>query len=239
MHTNRTNQTVQQQQQFIGSFIGKLLRDSFGKGPESVYVSIAGSIVTVYIRNFITSSERILLDHAQEELILRMRDKLMATLLPEISRYIGQMTGIVPAELYYDWRLDNRNGMLVALLPQDVPCAPAAKAGFEGKENLERELIRLQRQEQKAPEQLTSYEINQRTLVIIQNGILVTIEKELYKLGYGELLKKVKRTVSAQALWHGKTLEAILRKPVIDTFIDWDYAQDKSVMVLVMNPNIS
>ena len=50
------------QQTELASYIGKLLRDNFGKGPESVFVTIDQSVITIYLRNFISPTEKILIE---------------------------------------------------------------------------------------------------------------------------------------------------------------------------------
>jgi uncharacterized protein YbcI len=37
----------------IASHIGRLLRESFGKGPQSIYVNISSPFIVVYLRNFL------------------------------------------------------------------------------------------------------------------------------------------------------------------------------------------
>ncbi len=45
----------------VSNYISKFLRDNFGKGPESVYTTINDMYITIYIRNFISPPEKVLL----------------------------------------------------------------------------------------------------------------------------------------------------------------------------------
>jgi hypothetical protein len=47
------NQPIQQYQQSIASYMGKLLRDHFGKGPESVAVSVSDCYIVMYSAIFL------------------------------------------------------------------------------------------------------------------------------------------------------------------------------------------
>lgn len=169
-------------------------------------------------------------------IIHQMRETLFQTMIPELASYIEIVTGVKPEEFYYDWSLDNKSGMLVAFCPEPIPGGNDVNAAYEGKAELEQEMMRISQQAQKIPEELVSYEINARTLIIIRNGILVRIEKELIRLGYSELLKSVKRNLEKSYLHNTSSFETILKKRVTDVFVDWKFYTDKSITVIVMNP---
>ncbi len=228
------NQTINQYQQLIASYTGKLIREHFGKGPESAVVSIGSNYITVYIRNFLTPSERVLLEQNHEMIIHQMRETLMQSMIPEFASYIEIVTGVKPHEFYYDWSMDNKSGMLVAICPEPIPGGQDVNDAYEGKAEIENEIVRISQQAQKAPDELISFEINPRKLIIIRNGILVRIEKELIRLGHNELLKSVKRKMEKGYLHNNSSFESILNKRVVDCFVDWNFNSDRSVILLVM-----
>ncbi|AFC33384.1 hypothetical protein PM3016_6778 [Paenibacillus mucilaginosus 3016] len=227
------NQKVNQYQQLIGSYTGKLLRDHFGKGPESISVSMGGHFVTMYLRNFLTPSERVLLEQDHEMIIHQMREKLTQMMIPEITSYIQLVTGVKPSEFYYDWALHNKSGMLVGFVPEGFEEAPEVNENYEGKQRLEQEINKISRLVQREPDEIYSCELNARTILIIRKGILVRIEKELIRLGHGELLKGVKRNLEKTYMHNNNNFDEILNRQVLDSFADWNYSQDKSVMMLV------
>ncbi|MFC7678724.1 Na-translocating system protein MpsC family protein [Paenibacillus sp. GCM10028914] len=227
------NHTVHQFQQLIASYTGKLLREHFGKGPESVLVSIGGRYITIYLRNFLASSERILLQQEHVMIINQMRDKLMQMVNPEIIGYIHQLTGVKPSEIYYDWALHNQSGMITIICPDYLDQELELREDYYGKEELERAVLLISQQAQKPPEQLYSCEMNNRILLFVREGILVPIEKEFIRLGHGELLKEVKRNLDKNLLCNCEGFELILNRPVLDVFVDWNYELDKSIIVIV------
>lgn len=230
------NQQINQHQQLITSFAGKLLRDHFGKGPESVFVSIGDVFITIYWRNFLTPSERVLLEQDHILIIDQMREKLLQMMLPEIAGYIEIVTGNRPREFYYDWSLHNKTGMLVGICNEPFPYGQAVYEDYTGKEETEQELLRISQEVQKLPNELYSCEVNSRMLLVIRKGILVPIEKELIRLGHGELLKGVKRSLEKRYLHNNSWFEKILQRKVVDSFTDWDFELDKSVILLVLQP---
>ncbi|NMO94431.1 Na-translocating system protein MpsC family protein [Paenibacillus lemnae] len=230
------NQSIHQLQQLIASFTGKLLREHFGKGPESVLVSMGGQYITLYLRNFLTSSERMLVQQDHTMIVNQMREKLMQLVIPEVSGYIHSLTGCQPSEIYYDWALHNQSGMITVICPQPFAEVPDLREDYDKKAELEEEIILISEQAQKVPEQLQSYEINNRTLLFVREGILAPVEKEFIRLGHGELLKNVKRNLEKQYLYNQQVFEPILNRRMLDIFVDWNYAQDKSIIVMVTSP---
>ncbi|KPV43410.1 Na-translocating system protein MpsC family protein [Alicyclobacillus ferrooxydans] len=222
-----------QQRQQLAAYIGKLFRDSFGKGPEGVYVSFGGPIITVYVRNLMSATEQILMEQDQEETIMSIRAKLMQKLIPEIKANVEFVTGIELQEVYYDWALQNRSGMIVGIAREAF--GPVLAEDYMGKEQLHDEIKSISQRAQKAPEKMNSYELNPRTIVVVRSGTLVLIEKELIRTGYEVPLKYTKRNVEKRFLHNNSHFEAILDRRVVDLFVDWDFARDKSVIVFVLN----
>lgn len=229
-------QDSQQQQQFIGSTIGKLLRDSFGKGPESVYVATGSTFITMYLRNFLLSSERVLMEQGQEMTIHQIRSKLMQSLIPEMKAIVQHATGNRLREFYYDWNLHNKSGMFMGISSQPFKASETVNEEYAGKQILDQEIAKISQQMQKAPDDLYSCELNPRTLVVIRNGILVGIEKELIRLGLQDTLKTLKRNLEKSYFHNHSRFESILAKSVVDVFVDWDFDLDKSIITFILNP---
>ncbi|MBP2001941.1 uncharacterized protein YbcI [Paenibacillus shirakamiensis] len=225
----------QQTNQVIASFIGKLLREHFGKGPESVIVSAQDRYATVLLKNFLTSSERVLLSQNQDLIIHQMRAAIMKNVIPELSEYIRGTTDITPEAIYYDWNLSNKTGMLIIVFPtRNIELASGTT--FLGQHELEQEVIRVSEQVQRAPRSIASYELNPRTLLIVRTGVLTELEQELIHMELGDLLKSVKRNLEKGLLVNGVSAEHALRRPLLECFIDWDYVQDTSMIVLITQP---
>ncbi len=68
---------LKEQQKELAGFTAGLLRKHFGKGPESVFVSISEEIVCIYVRDLLTPVERVLLEREQYAMVYDTRDTLM------------------------------------------------------------------------------------------------------------------------------------------------------------------
>ncbi len=69
----------------LASHVGRLLRESFGKGPQSIHVSIRKPFVVFYMRGLVAPTEKILMEQDQVYSVQHTRDLLMKTLIPEIK----------------------------------------------------------------------------------------------------------------------------------------------------------
>ncbi|WP_419887469.1 Na-translocating system protein MpsC family protein [Neobacillus niacini] len=220
----------------LSSYISKTLRDSFGKGPESVHVSLGKTFIIVYIRNFLTPTEKVLLNQKQDESVQQTRDLVMDTLIPEIKAYIKIVTGMEIREFYYDWGLHNRSAMFTGICSDSTGIDVPINEEFTGKAELIDEINKLSSESEKKPEEIYACQINHRSIMVIRNGILVRIEKQLIRQGMQEHLKLAKRTLEKGLLHNNNHFEGILNHKIIDIFVDWDFDLDKSVIVFVINP---
>lgn len=220
----------------LASHVGRLLRESFGKGPQSVFVSIRRPFVVFYLRGLLSPTEKILLEQDQVMSIQHTRDLLMKTLIPEIKAYTSLIAGIQFQEFYYDWGLHNLTGVFVGIESGEDNLEAIKQEGYTGKEALEQEIIDISHLVQKAPEETYSCMLNDRTLLVIRNGILISIEKELIRLGFEGNLKLAKRNLEKGHFHNNNHLEPILDTKIIDAFVDWDVHLNKSVIVFVLDP---
>jgi len=227
----------QSPEQAISSYILKLLRDNFGKGPESVFVSIKNVFVTVYFRNFLSPIEQVLMEQNQQNIINHLRIKVFTSFIPEIKLYIEMITGNKIKEFYYDWSLNNKSGMFTCLCNNSFEDNDAYVENFYGKEGLETEIIKLSHYAQRAPDKISSYELNSRTILVVREGIMVRLEKELVRRGHQDILRAVKKEMEKTYLHNNIYLELILNKSIIDSFTAWDFQLDKSIFLFILNPD--
>ncbi|WP_257349868.1 DUF2294 domain-containing protein [Pseudalkalibacillus decolorationis] len=214
----------------IASFIGKMLRDNFGKGPGSVYVSIADPFVTIYVKGFLSPMERVLMGN-QKKQVEKTRDLLMESLGNEMKAYMKSATDIDIEEFYYDWSLEDQSGIFMGVGPLKTEFP-----SYMGQNLVHDEIAHMSKLAEKSPDVVESFLINSRTLIIRRDEILVQIEKEFISSGYEEILRLTKRSLEKRLLSESR-LESILNVEIADVFIDWDFDSDKSYVVLILNPN--
>ncbi|MCA1322106.1 DUF2294 domain-containing protein [Bacillus tianshenii] len=226
---------IKKSQLELASNIGRLLRDHFGKGPESIFVTISRPYITVYLRHFLTPMEQALINEKHELTVEETRDKLMLGLAPEMMELINNVSGLKIEEFYYDWTLANASGIFVGICADDD-----FRADYSYPESIkvDMEISNVSKIAEKAPNQIYSHQLNPRTLIVIRKGILVEIEKMLIELGFEEQLTIAKRKLEKGLLFQRKELfEEYLDVQIEDMFVNWDFKKDKSTIVFILNPN--
>ncbi|WP_238653104.1 Na-translocating system protein MpsC family protein [Paenibacillus piscarius] len=210
----------------LSSYTGRLLRERFGKGPESIHASIGEQCIALHIRNFIGPVERFLLNKEEEQAFRYTRELLMKSLLPELAAYLKENMAIEVGELFYDWGIHNASGMIVALIKNDGTLID----NYAGREEVHAQISEVSRKVQKEPVFIDSWWLGSRILIIKREGILIPLEKELISLGYENTLKTTKRKMEKRYLEDTTTIAPMLGKELSDIYVDWDFDKDTSVI---------
>ncbi|WP_100401219.1 DUF2294 domain-containing protein [Bacillus sp. FJAT-44742] len=219
----------------IAAYVGKMIRDHFGKGPRSVYVTIAPPYITMHLDDFLGPMESVLLGKNEQMTVFHIREKLMAKLLPEIKTYIFAVTDIEVKDFYYDWNLANKTGMFMGTVATNEE-SKNVDQDFSKKDVLEQETIAVSEEVQKAPDNIYSAQVNDRGFLVVREGILVPIEKEMISLGFVEDLKVAKRKLEKRKLHEARRFEKIFNKKIKDIFVDWETNLDKSITTFLIDP---
>ncbi len=221
----------------MASFTGKLFRDNFGKGPASVYVSIEKPFVTIYLRDFLTPMEQVLVRKKNHLKVEETRDLLMQELIPEIKAKLLETASIQVDKMYYDWSLKDRSGIVFGVIkPNNKEEKFDSYPDYSQKKAVHDEVIRVSKKAEKVPDKVESLYLNDRTLVVERKGVLVEIEKELIRSGFREQLRLSKRRLEKRLL-EKQVSEGILNTPVTDIFVDWDFDEDRSYIIYILKPN--
>ncbi|MBP2000661.1 uncharacterized protein YbcI [Paenibacillus shirakamiensis] len=217
---------VKEQTTQIASFTGKLLRNRFGKGPESVHVSIGKRGVAIHIRNFISPVEEFLLAKEEEQALRHTRELLMKSLMPELAAFLKSELTLDTQEMYYDWGFHNASGMIVGLFDSHQDKAEV----YKGQKSVHDHVIEVSGKVQKEPVNIDSWWLNSKTLIVVREGILIVLEKELLDLGYENVLRTTKRKMEKRFLDQDAKFTTVLDKKLSDLYVDWDFNRDRSVI---------
>ncbi|MFZ0474656.1 MAG: DUF2294 domain-containing protein [Halobacillus sp.] len=219
----------------IAGYIGKLLRDNFGKGPTSVYVSIKKPFVSIYLKDFLAPIERLLVGQKNYQKVEETRDLMFEELIPEMKATLRVSADLHIKNFYYDWSLENKTGVLLGVMDNSKSSEDHFYPEFPNKEMLEEEMIKVSEIAQKDPDHLNSMYLNNRTLVMERKGILTELEKELIREGNKEQLLLSKRKLEKRLL-DIKVFESILGVNIKDVFVDWDFYLDISYLIFIVKP---
>ncbi|NHM29397.1 Na-translocating system protein MpsC family protein [Neobacillus terrae] len=221
----------------MSSFVGRVLRDNFGRGPGNVFCTFSTPFIVFHISNFLSPMEKSLMMNDKAFFVHKTRDLMMETLLLEIKSQIELITEKKVIEFYYDWNLEAKTGMFLAVT-QDIELASEGQTNsYTNEEKVNQEMIQVSKEVEKPPGEITSLMLNPRTLIFIREKILVPIEKELIHFGCEETLKIVKRNLEKRVLYlHVNNFEEYLNVRITDYFVDWKFEEDKSYTIFMLKP---
>lgn len=217
----------------IAACIGKILRENFGKGPASVYVTLHPPFFIVHIRGFLTPMEKVLLQEKETRRVEDTRDILMQQLIPEICFHLQQIAGIETQDLYFDWNLEKQSGMLLGTINGENSSGKNTWPDELNYDQFNKKIFDLSEQHHKAPASAESFWLNSQMILIEKNGVFVEIEKELINSGFTEMLKTVKRSMEKRIVQEAD-LEKIIGRPVAESFFDWNFHEDLGYILLVL-----
>ncbi|WP_026696129.1 DUF2294 domain-containing protein [Peribacillus kribbensis] len=227
---------IRSREKELGSYIGRLLRENFGKGPGSVYATIAKPYITIYIKDFLTPVESRLMNRDQDTYVQKIRDMLMETLIEDIKAYISEHFGLKLKEFYYDWNLSTQSGMFIGIGEENTP--NDSDYSYTDQDSVHSVISKVSMEAEKSPEKVSSFLINPRTLLIIRDKILVSIEKELISLNFQETLIVAKRKLEKRLLLkHKPAFENYLKAKIENAFVTWDFELDQSSTIFILKPN--
>ncbi|PLT46011.1 hypothetical protein B8V81_4442 [Paenibacillus pasadenensis] len=213
----------------LTSQMGKLLRDRFGKGPESIYVSANEVCVSMHFRQFVSVVEKIMLQQNKDEAVRDTRQLVMDLIVPEFKALILRTLGLELQHIYYDWNLDNHSGIMIGLV--DSSLFDRYQESYRGKEYIHRQVERISAEAEKMPDAMHSFWTNARTLVIVRSGILIKLEKELLRAGYEPALRVAKRALEKSLLVTEVDMIEALGRTSDGIYLDWKFDQDQSIIV--------
>lgn len=219
----------------ISSYLSNLLRGYFGKGPTSVYVTIAEPFFTIHFRGFLSSMERVLMNQNEHQRILETRDLMMNDIQEEIALELSKFLKNDVKELYTDWNLENETGMIFGVLAVEADEAVCPFPEGINVEAFRKKINEASQKAEKIPEDTEVYWLNDRTILARRSKILVQIEKELIKNGFEEQLKLAKRPLELRVMEEAG-LEDVVKRPINEIFLGWSFVQDLGYLVFLLEP---
>lgn len=221
----------------LGGYIGRLFRENFGRGPGHVHCTFETPFITAHITDFLSQMEKTLLDNNKAVYVQKTRDFLMESLIKDIIAYVELQAGVQVDKFHYDWNLEARSGMILMVLNDPARNFQIFEACYSNKEAVHEEIEDISMKAQKEPERTLSALLKERQLLVVREGILVSIEKEFINLGFQETLKIAKRKLEKTMINEKKLFfEQQLGAEVTDIFVDWDFETDKGYILLMLKP---
>ncbi|MEH7237858.1 Na-translocating system protein MpsC family protein [Bacillus sp. JJ1562] len=224
---SRSNITKQEELTQISSYVSKLIKSKFGKGPETCYTSISDQYIIVHIKKFMTKIEYELVRKEDYTTAGKIRKNIMVDLLDPIQEMLEEICDKPITQLYQDWNFQKNTGVLLAVVKAEQ------KAEMEN--SLEFMLLRNEISKQSEfyqyqPNEQNFTKIGELIYIIRSAGYLLPIERILIEKGMHileERENKIRKRYDANIYRFNK----IIKKEITDIFMIWNYKNDESYKI--------
>ncbi|MDR4945701.1 Na-translocating system protein MpsC family protein [Neobacillus cucumis] len=216
----------------LSSSVSKIIKQGFGRGPETCYTVLRANRLYVYIRNFMTPAEEILTDRKEYNLMMKFRKSVIEAMSEEIVEEASELLNISFESLYQDWNYDSNSGILLLV---NHSFNPDVKID----ESFERKLFRLCRivgsKLHKTPDELRIVKYTQNICAIESKGVMLPLDYLLSEQGNIDLLFTHAREIKKGYFQHRELFEDMFNRTIEDLFIMWDYKKNISYLIFSFN----
>ncbi|PSL40994.1 uncharacterized protein YbcI [Planomicrobium soli] len=217
----------------IAHFVSRNLKQQYDASFSSVKVIIKKPFIVIHLQDFSFPTEAALLKRNEVKQIMETRDLLMNDWKDEVKEELASIIDGEVEEVYADWNLDNRTGMMIALMAEKDGIELARFPDDKTKRALQERISLISRKTEKVPDEMEIYWLNNYMILIERKGIMVEIEKELIKNGSEEELRLAKRPLEHRMM-ETMNIQELLNRKLNELFVDWDFKGDKAYMVFIL-----
>ena len=218
----------------VSAYTESFLKEHFGDKPDQIQVIYRPPFLLIYLTGFLLPTEEISLKSGKWNTVLATRDILIQSVKDDFLKGLQKYSGHQLTNLYTDWNLSKRSGLMMITMEKENTANGFQSPAEVDHETLEEIILLNSMRTQKKPDQTNLYWLNDQTLLVERLGVLVDIEKELIKNGVIEEMRLAKRPMEYRII-ELFNLESVLKSSVQDLFVDWDFQQDVSYMVLFLD----
>jgi uncharacterized protein YbcI len=217
---------------YLSSTFSKLLKRRFGKGPESCNVILKGNRFYVYMRNFITPAEEVLMNQGQLELAHNFRSAVINSVTQEFIPEVLMALGISFDYFFHDWNYDKNTGIL---LLDHAQSNHEEKIDNSLQDSLFHLIENLGSYYHKKPASLKIVKFTLNICAIEVKDVLLSLEKLVYEKRNVDLLYHHARNIK-DGYWKNKEqFESLFNRLIEDMFIMWDYKNNRIYLVFIFN----
>ncbi|SDZ23063.1 Uncharacterized protein YbcI [Evansella caseinilytica] len=218
----------------LSSYLSKLIKKKFGKGPEACFCTIHDNLFIVHVKNFKTPAEEVLLEKDEKKLAASFRSVIMEAILGQFLEEVAAVLGASYQRFFHDWNYENNNGAILLLQNQ----MPGRINDFSLDQQFQPFLIEKVRhvyyELRKVPAEITIQNVNQHICVIECTGLMPPSEQLLYEKGYADILNAMSLEMKQQFYRHEKHFQMVFNREIRDIFLMEDYVKDKNYITIFL-----
>ncbi|MFT4413852.1 Na-translocating system protein MpsC family protein [Fredinandcohnia humi] len=226
----RETKQKQEELTYISSFVSKLIKTKFGKGPETCFTTVSDNYIVIHVKKFMTQIEDELINKEEIKAAQNIRTLLTVDLFHPLQEMLQSLLHVSILQVHQDWNFASNTGVILLFLGD--------KRGGEERENaltfelLKNEVIKRSEFALYQPKTLDIKKISSEIYIIRSTGFLLPIEKSILTKGYQYLLEEREREIRENYQKNRNRFERILLKDIEDIFMIWNYQDDVTYTVI-------
>jgi uncharacterized protein YbcI len=222
--------STQENMLYLSSTFSKLVKRRFGKGPETCFTMSNGNRLYIYMRNFITPAEEVLLENNELNLAHHFRSTVINSVIKEFIPDVTKVFGGKIDHFYYDWNYHSNTGIV---LLENVPSPDDVKVDAVFENTLFNLIEVVGTRYHKGPASLKIVKFTQNICAIETKEVLLQLESLVYEQGKLDLLLHQAREIKSGYLKNKKVFEDLFNRIIEDIFIVWDYENNRNFFIFV------
>ncbi|WP_456277247.1 Na-translocating system protein MpsC family protein [Bacillus sp. AK128] len=216
----------------LGSTLSRMLKKRFGKGPETCYVTFHSERLTIYMRNFVTPAEEVLLERNQHKLAQQFRNSVMERVFQQFTEEAYHLLHLHFDRYFSDWDYSSNTGIL---LVENKSLHLDWEDARQVPNQLLEVIVNISSAAHKIPDKLKMIRITPNILAIRYEGILLQTEKVLIQRGYTELLLERSFEIKQIYMNHKHEFHLPLGRTIAGIYMTWDYQCDECYLFFYLH----
>lgn len=211
----------------LSSQLSKMLKRSFGKGPDSCFCTYDNGVFCVRVKKFITPAEQVLLEKNEKSFAFKFRSIIMEKILDDFKVLLREVLEVDFERYYYDWNYHSNTGFIMYKKEGNSP--PSMHMV-----DLEEKVLQTYSSIYKLPTEVTFSKVGTAIVLAQCNEVLLPIEKELFAQGNYNLLYEHRTYVKDSVIENKIEFAANFQQELQDIFLLWDYASNSNYLVFCL-----
>ncbi|WP_161568183.1 Na-translocating system protein MpsC family protein [Anaerobacillus alkaliphilus] len=222
-----TNNRTQDNLLHLGSLFSKMLKQRFGKGPETCLVTIYDSRLTVFIRKYITPAEEVLIESNQYNLAYEFRNVVIAKVIDEFVEEAKVILGHPLHTYFCDWDYEKNTGVIVIDNGKSYEYSESMiSTKLKGK--LAEQIARVSSGVHKVPSSIDIIKLNQNMFAVECQETMLEVEKVLFRKDCMDILQERSREIKKSYVNQRELFELAFGRVIEGLFMTWDFKNDRS-----------
>lgn len=215
---------------YLSSTFSRLLKRRFGKGPETCTMMSKGNKLYIYMRNFITPAEEVLVENNELNLAHTFRSTVINAVITEFIPEVSKVFGGAVDHYYHDWNYPSNTGII---LLENIPSNDEVKIDIGFEKSFFNLIEEVGTRYHKRPASLNIVKFTQNICAVEAKDVLLHLESLAYVKGNLDLLLHQAREIKSGYLKNKKLFEHIFNRIIEDIFMLWDYDNNRSFLIFV------